>query len=343
MHAWCRIRLGLCWTNLNMKWMLQLQLKMLHPRRLQSRRSLFLYDANFLHAWVGCAFVSFSYMHAAYTPIFVQDQRPSWKGELSDLLANNECISDPAELFDGAWQKVGWSSSSAGIHAQSAHSTIYMTTCTVARTSWTHTQLALLGPRSLNLIPCMIEFTHHCTRPCMSAWIVPYMIDMFFIFFMHVMHARLFDGITKPLNELNTLNKKLIEMQSASMAEVPTKYFACIYFLHVSACCMCCYVRDARDSLLKVFVHVTKADCEMNLYLVRAKWWPQFININMHACKKPASYSGHGRPQKQKRNGPRRLRAKQRKRSWKRIRKRNARTMSSQRRALILMKKNPSS
>lgn len=30
-------------------------------------------------------------------------------------------------------------------------------------------------------------------------------------------------------------------------------------------------VRQDRDALLKEFVAVTKADCEMNLYLVRAK------------------------------------------------------------------------
>ena len=53
---------------------------------------------------------------------------------------------------------------------------------------------------------------------------------------------------------------------------------ACMHARHkdMHAC-----VRQDRDALLKAFVAVTKADCEMNLYLVRAKWWPQILDIQL--------------------------------------------------------------
>ena len=34
-------------------------------------------------------------------------------------------------------------------------------------------------------------------------------------------------------------------------------------------------VREEKEALVKKFIEVTKADCEMNLYLVRAKCYPQ--------------------------------------------------------------------
>ena len=92
---------------------------------------------------------------------------------------------------------------------------------------------------------------------------------------------RLYDGIEKPLVVLKEKNKNLIDMQSNCMAEVPKRYVnTCncnvlidhIYLdalIYIYTCTK--HVREDRDALLQRFVDVTKADCEMNLYLVRAK------------------------------------------------------------------------
>lgn len=60
--------------------------------------------------WVWCH----SQSCMLHTLPFVQDERPIRKGGLSNMLANHESVSDPPQLFDGPWEKIGWSSSSAG-------------------------------------------------------------------------------------------------------------------------------------------------------------------------------------------------------------------------------------
>ena len=104
--------------------------------------------------------------------------------------------------------------------------------------------------------------------------------NIIYIYILYIYILRLHDGIEKPLVVLKEKNTSLIDMQSNSLAEVQTRYeymtlhggrfvfHACMHARHkdMHAC-----VRQDRDALLKAFVAVTKADCEMNLYLVRAK------------------------------------------------------------------------
>ena len=103
---------------------------------------------------------------------------------------------------------------------------------------------------------------------------------------------RLYNGISRPLAVMSTENTKLIDMQAASVAAVPSKLpwqpllnsFAYLWNIHELPQSL---ARESKDVLLARFIEVSKADCEMNLYLIRAKPGPQPSMLSMHVsfCK----------------------------------------------------------
>ena len=98
--------------------------------------------------------------------------------------------------------------------------------------------------------------------------------------------SRLYDGISKPLAVLEKESKALIELQSKAVGGTPTRWLqTCManwvgWHPCVHACPRMILIRydvvarDDKDELLRHYIAVTKADCEMNVYLVRARWWP---------------------------------------------------------------------
>lgn len=84
----------------------------------------------------------------------------------------------------------------------------------------------------------------------MHAWIYLYIPHAFCICPFCI---RLYEGIGKPLKELNTDNKRLIDMQSKSMAETPTRSYINSHVFHAWVLHACmqgtkgCAAQDVRE------------------------------------------------------------------------------------------------
>ena len=92
---------------------------------------------------------------------------------------------------------------------------------------------------------------------------------------------RLYQGIDKPLNVLTAENTKLIQMQSNSVAgRHPDKVGLSILNSYFWIQASNLLAREDKELLLKIFINVSKADCEMNLYLVRARHCTQLCFLS---------------------------------------------------------------